>query len=116
MARASSHPPRRTPQRSAPRPCRGRTGSPAAWQRPSARRAPPSSRRAGAFSSSRSHRAPERSQLVSRREAWARAAAAARARAAAGWATAAVARATAAVGWATADWARAAAARARAAA
>eukprot|EP00964_Phaeocystis_antarctica_P056146 scaffold33094_cov63-Phaeocystis_antarctica.AAC.1 len=80
MARASSHSPRRTPQRNAPRPRRGRTGSPAAWQRPSARRPPPCN-----VSSSRSHRAPERSQPVSHREAWARVAAtAARAAAAAG--------------------------------
>eukprot|EP00964_Phaeocystis_antarctica_P073747 scaffold45281_cov65-Phaeocystis_antarctica.AAC.1 len=102
MARASSHPSQRIPQRNAPRPRRGSTGSPAAWQRPSARRAPPSSRGVWAFSSSRSHRAPERSQSASRREAWARRAAVARARAAAGWATAATgwaagARATAAV-------------------
>eukprot|EP00964_Phaeocystis_antarctica_P007654 scaffold4139_cov58-Phaeocystis_antarctica.AAC.2 len=71
MARASSHPSRRTPRRSAPRPRRGSTGSPAAWRRPSARRAPPSSRWDGAYSSSRSHRAPERSQSASRRQAWA---------------------------------------------
>eukprot|EP00964_Phaeocystis_antarctica_P150033 scaffold117365_cov51-Phaeocystis_antarctica.AAC.1 len=71
MARASSHPSRRTPRRSAPRPRRVRTGSPASWQRPSAHRAPPSSRRAWACSSSRSHLAPERSQPASRREAWA---------------------------------------------
>eukprot|EP00964_Phaeocystis_antarctica_P137555 scaffold102141_cov55-Phaeocystis_antarctica.AAC.1 len=89
MAHASSHPSRRTQRRSAPRPRRGRTGSPASWQRPSGRRAPPSSRRAWAFSSSRFHLAPERSPSASRREDWAR-------RAVAGWATAAVARATAA--------------------
>eukprot|EP00964_Phaeocystis_antarctica_P068266 scaffold41358_cov63-Phaeocystis_antarctica.AAC.1 len=67
MARASSQSMRRTPQRSAPRPCRGRTGSPASWRRPSARWAPPSSLRARAFSSSRSHRAAERRQSASRR-------------------------------------------------
>eukprot|EP00964_Phaeocystis_antarctica_P152559 scaffold120500_cov80-Phaeocystis_antarctica.AAC.1 len=66
MARASSHQSRRTPQKSAPRPGRGRTGSPAAWQRPSARRAPPSSHGVWAFSSSHSHRAPGRSQSASR--------------------------------------------------
>eukprot|EP00964_Phaeocystis_antarctica_P005263 scaffold2878_cov73-Phaeocystis_antarctica.AAC.7 len=75
MTRASSHPSRRTPQRSAPRPRRGSTCSPAAWRRPLARRAPPSSLRVWAFSSSRSRRAPERSPPASRREAWARRAA-----------------------------------------
>eukprot|EP00964_Phaeocystis_antarctica_P074913 scaffold46170_cov59-Phaeocystis_antarctica.AAC.1 len=75
MARASSHLPRRTPQRSAPHTRRGSTGSPADGRRPSNRWSPPSSLREEAFSSSRFHRAPERSQPASRREAWAGAAA-----------------------------------------
>eukprot|EP00964_Phaeocystis_antarctica_P070377 scaffold42839_cov58-Phaeocystis_antarctica.AAC.1 len=81
---------RRTPRKSAPRPRLGRTGSPASWRRPLTRRGPQSSRREGAFSSSRSRRAAARSQSASRRMAWTAAASAVRA---------AAARARAVVGW-----------------
>eukprot|EP00964_Phaeocystis_antarctica_P003678 scaffold1976_cov56-Phaeocystis_antarctica.AAC.1 len=59
MARAASHHLRRTPQKSAPCPRRGSNCSLALWRRPSARASSRGVSREWAFSSSRSHRAPE---------------------------------------------------------